>query len=60
MLRIFVALMALSVPTLVLAHADCTANPQSEWRSSRRRGLAAGVRSHRALESGARACADTA
>ena len=33
MLKTFAALMALSVPTLVLAHADCTANPQSEWKS---------------------------
>jgi len=30
MLKTFAALMTLSVPTLVLAHADCTANPQSE------------------------------
>ena len=33
MLKILAALMALSVPTLVLARADCTVNPQSEWKS---------------------------
>ena len=33
MLKIFVALIVLIVPELVLAHADCTANPTPEWKS---------------------------
>ena len=33
MLRICATLIVLSVPTLVLADADCTSNPKSEWKS---------------------------
>ena len=33
MLRIYVTLIVLSVPTLVLADADCTPNPKSEWKT---------------------------
>jgi hypothetical protein len=33
MLKALTALIALTVPAMVLADADCTANPQSEWKS---------------------------
>ena len=33
MLKAFTAFIVLTVPTLVLADADCTANPPSEWKS---------------------------